>query len=552
MSDDPQRPHPAPTLPVPLVAPHLQRWLTAALAVAVGVLLVLLWRGQAEVERLQGEIKQLREAEKKAEAPSPGKAAPADPVRADDRLRTAQLLRADALALRDPAQAGALLHDKTLFPDDRRDPAWHFYADLCRRAGARLLGEHSIGVPCVAFSHSGRLLATGGNRGGPVHVWDLAMGQGRNLSGGHSRRILALAWSPDDSRLASAGDDGLVLLWDPVSGKKVAELQGHTWRVVGLAWHPDGKTLASAGADGTVRLWDTGAGKEKARWTAGPTLVAMAWDPAGQLLATAGDDNTIRLWDTATRQERAILVGHTGPLHDLAFSPDGRTLASGSADGTVRLWDTTTGKPRAVLPGHAGDVTAVAWHPGGGLLATGGGDHAVRLWSTATGREEALWRGLPKTATSLSWDRDGGTLAISCFESPQVYLWQTLPSAARATLLPVPLDPAGMALSTDGRWLAVGAGDQTVRLADHKSGAGLDVQFVLTAELASPDGHTVAKAGDDGTIRLLHVPTGQVRAFLRGHRGTVTALAWCEGGRFLVSRGSDGTLRLWQTGPAVP
>src|SRR5262249_55577868 len=39
----------------------------------------------------------------------------------------------------------------------------------------------------------------------------------------------------------------------------------------------------------------------------------------GRTLASTGDDTTIKLWDPAAGQERAVLRGHTGPVHGLAF-----------------------------------------------------------------------------------------------------------------------------------------------------------------------------------------------------------------------------------------
>jgi WD40 repeat protein/serine/threonine protein kinase len=149
--------------------------------------------------------------------------------------------------------------DQLAFSADQRFVAvvgqTHF--QLCDAASGSKL--YSIDLPMdrggvsVAFSHDSRSLAWG-DRVGVVSVLDCQSHRIlKTMQCESSVRIIA--FSPDDSLLATGHEDGVIRIWNTVSGQLKSELSGHARNVREIAFAPDGRTLLSSSADGTVRVW---------------------------------------------------------------------------------------------------------------------------------------------------------------------------------------------------------------------------------------------------------------------------------------------------------
>jgi WD40 repeat protein len=259
------------------------------------------------------------------------------------------------------------------------------------------------------------------------------------------------------------------------------------------------------------------------------------------------------------------LEGHPDPVTCLAFSPRGKVLASGDDGGGLNLWEL---KRRRVmsstyLPGVsegqlARHVTSVAYSRDGKYLATTTGmiPPFVRVWAWKAGKLHVLheWEGtfstscavfLPDGRTVVS---GGGTGYRDYSDTFPILRWNMDTDRHRAPLCGHTLDVFALDCSPDGKLIASGGADRSVRLWNSDTGQEVGVRTFrgwVRAVAFSPRGTCLAVAAGRG-VYLWEVEGAGARVrVLRGHSAAVCALAFHPDGGILASAGNDAEVRLW-------
>jgi WD40 repeat protein/uncharacterized caspase-like protein len=355
----------------------------------------------------------------------------------------------------------------------------------------------------AVFSPDGAQLAA--STGEPaVSLRSVAPGGATRRLEARNNPIYSLARSPDGRWLATGNQDATLTLWDLASGRVSARLAGNAGSITTVAFSPDSRHLAAGSKGGAILLWELATGREVRRWTAHPDGVnSLVFARGGTQIISAGVESAIRIWSAGipagkSPQLLAALDGHTKEVRALSASADGSLLASAGADQTVRLWS-------------AGIWSAGIWSAG--------------IWSAG------IW-----SAGIWSAGRDAGRRPL-----------RTLHGHTGAVF--------AVAVSADGRWVASGGADRSVKVWEAASGREVHSFNGLPGRIDSlvfsPDGRHLAAGDATGAIHIWEpLSGGAVVATRNGHAGGVNALDFGSANPWLISGSEDGSVRFWDPSPS--
>jgi WD40 repeat protein/serine/threonine protein kinase len=214
----------------------------------------------------------------------------------------------------------------------------------------------------------------------------------------HWGPVRAVAFSPDNRKLATAGKDGVIWVWNTQTGEPIVRLQDIERHYEAVGFTSDGSGLVSFGEAG-FRTWDVATWEMRSAIRLDRTEFAGHWDsawvafsPDARLLVAAAKANGVVVYESQTGNLQHSLRGHPSAVNCVAFSGDGRLVASGDDTGTALLWDAASGELRKRVEAGHGRIWSVALNPDGDLLGVGHSDGTIALASLEEGESQRIIR----------------------------------------------------------------------------------------------------------------------------------------------------------------
>ncbi len=241
---------------------------------------------------------------------------------------------------------------------------------------------------------------------------------------------------------------------------------------------------------------------------------ALDWSPQG-VFVTEGKENEgiVDVRDAATG-DRVLPPwdGHDADINDVQFSPDGSLLATAGEDGALKIWDPATGDLRSSVTGE-GQVFGPSFSADGSLVsASWPAEEMVRIADPSTGKVTTQIPGVVGFPFETALDPDGRSVAVATGDIPIVTIFDVSSAEPRFELRGHSYPVGSIAWDADGRRIATGS--------------------------------------FDSSVRIWHGRTGRLEIELLGHSGTVISVDWSPDGSRLVTSASDGTAKVWEIGEA--
>ena len=395
-------------------------------------------------------------------------------------------------------------------------------------------------------------------------------------------RIREIAFSPDGSILAAAGDIG-IWIYNTLTYKELAMFPTSTARFDSLHFIHDNLILATVGGKEILLQWDKNQEilnkapiRKKTESTDNafnqviqtietddsrinimnldatimPNKKTDRIDETEKenepLLVNATSDSIQQLDINRLKQKNNLNLNHADFHSTVAFSHDQSLMANGTADYSILLWDTPTGEHKKTLIGHTSIIKGIDFSHDAKTLVSSADDGTIRFWEVETGTLKKTITDHAVRVVSVLFSPDGKTIAGTKRDGT-IDLWNVATKEKKNTIKGLPDEFDHLVFNTKGQIIACGNGSLSIWDPDkleRKKILNEYNQRIYCLAIAQ-DGKTIATAHENSNIILWNSHTGKTKAILTEHNDIVYNVAFSPDSKILASASDDNTIRLW-------
>jgi WD40 repeat protein len=278
------------------------------------------------------------------------------------------------------------------------------------------------------------------------------------------------------------------------------------------------------------------------------TIFSVALSADDKLVCAGGLDRVAWMWELETGKLIQHIKGHPNSILGVAFGKESKWILIGGY--TAEMWDITSRKQSHELDIPGDTVSCVSVNADKNLLAVGCFEGVTRLWDTTSKMPKRLksLEGHDGAVRSVDLSRDGKWLASGGVDRT-VKMWNVESGKELVTLRGHTEPVIAVAVSSDTKWVVSGSHDNTARLWDLKTGQQLRIfeghSRPVTSVAICPKNELLVTGGEDSKARLWEIGTGKQVGIFEGHTGYIRTVAITGNRKYVVTAGSDGTVRIW-------